>query len=114
MLRRAHTKKGPKYTYPDEISAHLNEGQSVIVVRFIRQYRGGVEQAVRDTIKLLEAHSAVRKLGFALEFQSGRNSTYFILPVKDHEYALRGAIDALKDGPAGRLFKQHASYNRGE
>lgn len=115
MLGKAHTKKGPKYAYPEEISAHLKSGQSVIVIRFIRQYRGGVEQAIRDTFDLLKAQNGVPKSGgFAVEFPRGRNSTYFILPAIGHEDVLRRAIDALVDNPVRRqLFKLHFPFQRG-
>ena len=112
MLGKAHTKTGPKYAYPEEISAHLNAGQSVIVIRFIRQYKGGVEQAVRDTFELLEEQNALQNRGFALEFPSGRNSTYFVLPAVDHEYELFRAFDMLADSRVGSLFKQHSGYVR--
>lgn len=112
MLRKAHTKSGPKYAYPEEIAAHLNAGQSVIVVRFIRQYRGGIEKAVRDTFEFLEEHESIRNRGFAIEFPSGRNSTYFFLPLPDHEDALCRAIGDLMNREAGRLYKQHSGYFR--
>ena len=105
MLDKRHTKKGPKYAHPEEICAHLNSGQSVIVIRFIRQYRGGVEQAIRDTFHLLGTQYGVPKSrGFAVEFPRGKNSTYFILPTIDHEDALRRAIEVLKDNPVYRLL----------
>jgi hypothetical protein len=78
----------------------------------VRQYRGGVEQAVRDTFKLLEKQNAILNIGFAVEFPSGRNSVYFVLPAISHECALRRAIDALLGTPMERLFKLHSRYNR--
>ncbi len=121
MLRKAHTKTGPKYAYPEEIRQHLDAGQSVIVVRFIRQYRGGIEAAVRDTFKILEDHESIRNRGFAIEFPSGRNSTYFVLPQPNHEDVLSRAIgDLMKDEAdeaeqlckAGQLYKLRSEYLR--
>ena len=111
MLGKAHRKKGPKYTYPEEISSHLKSGQSVIVIRFIRQYRRGVAQAIRDTFDLLETQNGVPKnRSFAVEFPRGKNSTYFILPAVEHEHLLRHAIDVLVDNPVRRqLFRLHSS-----
>lgn len=110
MLGKAHTKKGPKYAYPEEISTHLKSGQSVIVIRFIRQYGGGVEKAIRDTFDLLKTKNGVPTSGgFAVEFPRRRNSTYFILPAAGHEDMLRGAINVLVDNPDRRkLFKLHS------
>lgn len=113
MLGKSHYKIGPKYAYPEEISAYLKAGQSVIVIRFIRQYRGGVERCVRDTFQLLKEQNAIENTGFALEFPSGRNSTYFILPAADHEDALRCAVDAFVESRAGQLFQLHSGFNRG-
>ena len=89
MLRKAHTKTGPKYAYPNEVRQHLDAGQSVIVVRFLRQYKGGVEAAVKDTFEILENHESIRNRGFTIEFPSGRNSTYFFAsPAKSRRYSI--------------------------
>ncbi len=92
--------------------AHLNSGQSVIVIRFIRQYKGGVEKAVRDTFELLEEQNSIDNLGLAVEFPSGKNATYFILPAADHKDVLYHAIDTLADSRIGSLFKRHTDYIR--
>ena len=107
-LGKAHTKTGPKYAYPDEIGAHIRAGQSVIVIRFPRQYRGGVAQVVKDTFKLLEFHAAMKRPGYALEFPSGRNSLFFVLPAVAHEDVLREAIGTFMSGRLGGLFKRRA------
>jgi len=87
---------GPEYIVPEEVSAYLHRGQSVIVYQHQTRDKGGLDVTIPKTFTLLESLGCETK-PWAFVFRRRQARVYFIVPAPAHvETLLQRSLSFLK------------------
>jgi hypothetical protein len=100
-----HHKRGPKFTYYDEIKGYIERGQSVVAIQFMGRQVGGVPAlalAVKQKLKI--------KLGIngdihILKNRAGKSILYFIIPAQGHSALVSNSLDKFLEGSTSSVFE---------
>jgi hypothetical protein len=84
---KRHEKDGPKYVYFDELTPHLERGQSLIIYHHIC-HKETAEDQVQARFLLLKKYLGVGEGVFALRFHRGSPRVFFVIPSNAHKAIL--------------------------
>ena len=103
---KRHHKRGPKFTYYDEIKGFIDQNQTVVAIQFMGHQAGGVP-ALASAIKLnLKTKLKINRDIHVLKNRAGKAILYFIIPAPEHAALLSNCIDTFLDGPASSIFNR--------
>jgi hypothetical protein len=107
-----HHKRGPKFTYYDEIKGFLDRNQTVVAIQFMGHQTGGVP-ALASAIKLdLKNKLNIDGNIHVLKNRAGKAILYFIIPAQRHLALISNSIDTFLHGPASSVFERvHGPLN---
>ncbi|HUT02764.1 MAG TPA: hypothetical protein VM163_02600 [bacterium] len=95
-------KKGPKYTFIDEVAAFYERGQSLVVYQHINFSKPATEQ-VEDRLKQLREATGAGSV-FALRYHRGTARAYLVIPFAKHAKTLQVRAREMCKGPWARHF----------
>ncbi len=99
-----HGRKGPKYTFIDEVVPFYERGQSLVVYQHIGRIKGmtAIKQAKSRLKQLRKATGAGS--AFAMHYHRGTARAYLVIPTEKHAKMLRRRAMKMCEGPWARHF----------
>lgn len=97
-----HGRKGPKYTFIDEVVPFYGRGQSLVVYQHINRSKRATEQ-VKDRLKQLREATRAGS-AFAMHYHRGTARAYLVIPTQKHAKVLQGRARQMCAGPWGKHF----------
>jgi len=99
-----HGRKGPKYTFIDEVLPFYKCGQSLVVYQHIN--RGGGKKAAEQVTHRMEQLKVATGAGsaFAMRYHRGTARAYLIIPTEKHTETLQRRARRMCEGPWARHF----------
>jgi hypothetical protein len=101
-----HSRRGPKYTYYDDLEPFLRRGQSLVVYHHTSRQGTAEAQVARRTRVLIE--KVTNGPVYSLLFRRGSVRAYFVLPAPGQEDLLERRLAAFLDGAWHRHFQRPA------
>ena len=98
----AHQRRGPKYSFFNELVPFSNRGQSLVVYHHMSR-RGSATQQVMCRLAQIEDRLGLG--AFALLYHRGSARAFFVVPVEEHGEVLRSRIEKFLEGPWARHFE---------
>ena len=95
-------RKGPKYTFIDEVVPFYKRGQSLVIYQHISRSKTATEQVEGRLEQLREAIGAGS--AFAMHYHRGTARAYLVIPTQKHAKVLQGRARQMCEGPWGRHF----------
>jgi len=95
-------KKGPKYTFIDEVVPFYKRGQSLVVYQHINRSKSATEQVADRLGQLRKATGAGS--AFALHYHRGTARAYLVIPFAKHAETLLSRARQMCAGPWAKHF----------
>ena len=105
-LTKRHHKRGPKFTYYDEIKSYINRNQTVVAIQFMGRQVGGVPALSARIKRDLKSKLRINEDIHILKNRAGKSILYFIIPSQQHSALISNSLDTFLDGPASRIFER--------
>ena len=98
-----HRKWGPKYVFYDDLDAHVEAGQSLVVYHHLSRNKAHADQ-ISERLAAVSKRFDLGERAFALRFRRGTGRAYLVLPSPAHAELLSDRAQRLVDSPWGELF----------
>lgn len=107
----SHVKKGPKYTYYEELRPFLKRNQSIVIYQHSGR-NGSAEEQITERLNQLSINLGITSEIFALLFRCGTSRAFFVIPSHEHKDVLaKRAGDLCKSVPWTEHFQLFTSEN---
>ena len=98
---KSHHKMGPKHVFYDDLDAHVEAGQSLVVYHHLSRNKRHVQQ-ISERLNTVSERFDLGERAFALRFSRGSGRAYFVLPNPAHSDLLAERAQRLIDSPWGK------------
>ena len=98
-----HRKWGPKYVFYDDLDAHVEAGQSLVVYHHLSRNKSHADQ-ISERLAAVSKRFDLGERAFALRFWRWSVRAYFVLPSPAHAELLSDRAQQLINSPWGELF----------
>lgn len=95
---RCYHKRGPKFTYVDELRPYVERGQSVIIYQHTGRRRSAVQQ-VEARLSQIGRRLQTSPEPFALLYHRGTSRAFLVVPAKRHKDLLTTRAERFLKGP---------------
>jgi len=101
-----HYKRGPKFTYYDEIKGYVGRNQTVVAIQFMGRQVGGVPALASSIRRKLKTKLSIGGDIHALKNRAGKSILYLIIPADYHSTLVSESLDNFLEGPASSIFQK--------
>jgi hypothetical protein len=100
-----HHKRGPKFTYYDEIKGFIDQNKTVVAIQFMGRQVGGVPALALAVKQKLKTNLRINGDIHILKNRAGKSILYFIIPAQRHSDLISNCLDKFLDSPASSIFE---------
>ena len=101
---KRHHKRGPKYTFYDELLPYLQKKQSLVVYQHTNRMANADNQINMRFSQINEFLTERNNSAFALHYHRGTSRVFFVIPAKNHKNILLERAKQLCNGPWSNNF----------
>lgn len=103
---KRHQKKGPKFTFYDELQPYINRQQSLVGIQFVGRQKGGATALAQNISQRLRQETGFGGQIFTVRYVAGSAILYFVLPAPQHKDTLSSRLQNFVTNMKPSLFKK--------